>query len=182
MVVAYLFPIGRTRMQDHQLEKQITSLGLTAPRVTVHQIDDLVAQLSYHTYVIPGTTTTIAAAIDPTGFVLGLGQAASVSAANFDEVIGRNRAKSRAEAMAREELWKLEGYRLSRNLSEAAKAGLISTVAVYAGEGEPLDAKFVADLAEGICADLGSLRRAEGLRQRCTCMAAPAVQVLPGAV
>ncbi|EKT4458360.1 hypothetical protein QEL94_004332 [Pseudomonas putida] len=139
-------------MQDHQLEKQITSLGLTAPRVTVNQVDDLVAQLSYHTYVIPGTTTTIAAAIDPTGFVLGLGQAASVSAANFDEVIGRNRAKSRAEAMAREELWKLEGYRLSRNLSEAAKAGLISTVATYAGEGEQIDAAFVADLAACGCA------------------------------
>ncbi|MFL3984733.1 Gp49 family protein [Pseudomonas aeruginosa] len=114
-----------TREQDQALEGQILAAGLNAPRVTVEQIDALVAGLSYHTYVIPGTTTTVAAAIGPGDFVVGLGMAAAASVENFDEVIGRNRAISKAQAEARNKLWELEGWRLKLNLLDMRDAGLL---------------------------------------------------------
>lgn len=134
---------------DVSLEQQIKSLGLTAPRVTLAQIDAIVERLSFHTYVVPGTTTTIASAIDPEGFVVATGLSACVSAANFNEVIGRNAAISKAKSSARDELWKLEGYRLSKNLSTAAKAGLIAGLEVYVSDAIG-DEMFVGDFASGL--------------------------------
>lgn len=134
------------------LEQQITSLGLTAPRITPAQIDAMVDKLSYHTYVVPGTTTTVAFAIDQTSFVVAQGQARSISAANFDEVLGRNTAISRAKSAAREALWELEGYRLRRNILEASKVGLIAGLEVYQHEGLRSDLMFVGDMAAGFCA------------------------------
>ncbi|RXU11598.1 MULTISPECIES: Gp49 family protein [Pseudomonas syringae group] len=135
------------------LEAQIVGLGLTAPRILPEQIDALVDSLSIHTYVIPGTTTTVAAAIDSLGFVVALGQASAVSAANFNEAIGRNHATSKAKAAAREEFWKLEGYRLKRNLHEAAKVGLISELSVLVSDDPSLSADLClsADVALGHC-------------------------------
>lgn len=77
--------------------------------------------------MIPGTTTTVAAAIGPGEFVVALGVAASASVENFDEVIGRNRAISKAEVKARAKLWELEGWRLKRNLLDLSEAGLLAS-------------------------------------------------------
>lgn len=134
------------------LEQQIAALGFTAPRIAPDQIDAMVDKLSYHTYVVPGTTTTVAFAIDQTSFVVAQGQARSLAAANFDEVIGRNAAISRAKSAAREALWELEGYRLRRNILEASKVGLIAGLEIYQHESMPDDLVFVGDLAAGICA------------------------------
>lgn len=117
-----------TRQDDINLEAQIVALGLTAPRVTVEQIDSLMQSLSYSTHVVPGTTTTVAAAIGPGGFVVELGFSAAASSENFDEVIGRNRAISRAKEKARGKLWELEGWRLKRNLLDLAEAGLLERI------------------------------------------------------
>ena len=135
---------------DVSIEQQITALGLTAPRVTLAQIDALVDKLSFHTYVVPGTTTTVASAIDSEGFVVATGLSACVSAANFNEALGRNAAISKAKSTARDELWKLEGYRLSKNLSSAAKAGLIAGLEIYIDDAVG-DHLFVGDFASGLC-------------------------------
>lgn len=138
---------------DASIEHQIRQLGLTAPRITPAQVDALVQDLSYHTYVVPGTTTTIAAAIDPAGFVVALGTASCVSPENFNEALGRNAAISKATSAARDELWKLEGYRLKRNLVEAHKVGLLANLALYKDDASAVaDPAFVADLASGHCA------------------------------
>jgi hypothetical protein len=136
---------------DQSLERRITALGLTAPRITYTQIEALVKALSYHTYVVPGTTTTIASAIDPTGFVVALGTSACVSPENFNEVLGRDAAISKAKTLATDELWKLEGYRLKQNLHQASKVGLIQCLEVYAHEVPRDDLLFVGDVATGIC-------------------------------
>lgn len=120
--------------QDRALAEQITSLGLTAPRVLPEQIDDLVEQLSFHTYVIPGTTVTVAAAIAPGNIVVALGKSGAASAANFNEVIGRNRAIAIAKDSARGALWELEGYRLKRNLLDLQEVGGLEAVLKVAAE------------------------------------------------
>jgi hypothetical protein len=136
---------------DQSLEQQITALGLTAPRIAFAQIEALTKELSFHTYVIPGTTTTVAAAIDATGFVVALGTSACVSPENFREVLGRDAAISKAKALAADELWKLEGYRLKQNLHQAARVGLIAGLEVYKRDGVAADQMFVGDFATGCC-------------------------------
>ncbi|WP_165675376.1 Gp49 family protein [Metapseudomonas otitidis] len=123
--------------QDKALEAQILAKGLTAPRVLPEQIDDLVDQLSFHTYVIPGTTVTVAAAIAPGNIVVALGKSGAASAANFDEMVGRNRAISRAKDAARGQLWELEGYRLKRNLLDLQEFGGLDQVLEVAASMPP---------------------------------------------
>ncbi|PYC19534.1 hypothetical protein DMO17_19345 [Aquipseudomonas alcaligenes] len=123
--------------QDKALEAQILAKGLTAPRVLPEQIDELVSRLSFHTYVIPGTTVTVAAAIGPGNFVVAIGKAGAASAENFDEMVGRNRAISRAKDAARNQLWELEGYRLKRNLLDLQEFGGLDQVLEVAANMPP---------------------------------------------
>lgn len=123
--------------QDKALEEQILAKGLTAPRVLPELIDDLVDRLSFHTYVIPGTTVTVAAAIGPGNIVVALGKSGAASAANFNEVIGRNRAISRAKDAARNQLWELEGYRLKRNLLDLLEVDGLNQVLEVAAKMPP---------------------------------------------
>ncbi|HHP5355858.1 TPA: hypothetical protein ACSCXL_000301 [Aeromonas veronii] len=111
---------------DAEMERDIEDLGLTAPRVTPDQIEALMRGVRYEVQVVPGTTTTLATAI----------------AANFNAELGAKYAIKDAEAKARQELWKLEGWRLKCHLEEmsgprvgGATLPIISTrIAVAEGE------------------------------------------------
>ena len=85
---------------------------MTEHRVTPAQIDALMAGVTYYVHAIPDTTTTLAVAFDARGFSLATGLSACVDPANFDAELGKQYACAQAERNAREELWKLEGYRL----------------------------------------------------------------------
>lgn len=139
-------------MNANAIEQQINALGLTAPRITPAQIDALVEQLSFHTYLIPGTTTTLASALNPAGFEVATVSANVSIAAEFSESVGRNNAIAKAKTAARNELWKLEAYRLKTNLHEASKVGLIAGLEIYRADGIADDQAFVGDFAAGCCA------------------------------
>jgi len=136
---------------DQPLDQKITALGLAVPRVTPDQIDALLRKLSFHTYVIPGTTVTVAAAIDPTGSVVALGMASCDSSEEFRGPIGRGAAISKAKAIAADELWKLERWRLSKNIHQASSSGLLAGLGSYQHEGLAGDVSFVGDVASGFC-------------------------------
>lgn len=106
-----------TKQLDAEMERDIEALHLTAPRVTPEQIDALMAGVTYHTHVIPGTTTTVATAIATNGFTLAIGMTACADPANFNEEFGAKYAIRDAESKARAELWKLEGWRLKCELA-----------------------------------------------------------------
>ncbi|HAU4891991.1 TPA: hypothetical protein F3L08_13015 [Aeromonas hydrophila] len=101
---------------DTEMECDIQALGLTAPRVTPEQIDALMRGVRYEVQVVTGTTTTLATAIAANGFTLAIGMAACASQENFNAELGAKYAIKDAEAKARQELWKLEGYRLKHYL------------------------------------------------------------------
>lgn len=107
-------------LTDQQIENEIQEKNLNAPRVTPDQIDSLMNNVTYKTHVVDGTTTTIAVAIMENGFSLATGLSACASPENFDAELGAKIAIDDAAKKARDELWKLEGYRLKRNLEEAA--------------------------------------------------------------
>ncbi|HDO1312958.1 Gp49 family protein [Aeromonas veronii] len=101
---------------DAEMERDIEALGLTAPRVTPDQIEELMGGVRYEVQVVPGTTTTLATAIAANGFTLAIGMTACADPANFNAELGAKYAIKDAEAKARQELWKLEGWRLKRFL------------------------------------------------------------------
>lgn len=98
---------------DQHIEDAIQAKGLNAPRITPQMIEEKIINEDYH--VFPGTTVTICLLTLENGFSV-VGESASVSAANFDEAIGRKVARQHA----RDKMWKLEGYLLRETLYEAA--------------------------------------------------------------
>jgi hypothetical protein len=96
---------------DNQMEQEIIAKGLTAPRITNDQITELMSEVEYHTYVVPGTTTTVAVAMRD-GFTLCQEITACVDPANFDAELGKKYAIEKAAGVARNKLWELEGYKL----------------------------------------------------------------------
>lgn len=105
-------------MKDHEVEQAIVAKNLTAPRVTTQAIDELIDSLAYHSWVVPGTTTTLVAAELDDGFVVAIGKSASVSRDNFDAEIGYKIARADAEMKAREKLWELKGWELKQSLKK----------------------------------------------------------------
>ncbi|MDO2946940.1 Gp49 family protein [Aeromonas simiae] len=104
--------------EDAEMERDIEAFGLTAPRVTPDQIDALMRGVRYEVQVVPGTTTTLATAIAANGFTLAIGMTACADPANFNAELGAKYAIKDAEAKARQELWKLEGWRLKCHLEK----------------------------------------------------------------
>ena len=103
------------RQYEQKIESSIQAKGLTAPRVTPDDLDQMMdaAQIQYH--VFPGTTVTVCCAVLNNGYAL-VGTAAAASPENFDEAIGREVAWKDA----RNQLWALLGFRLRDHLSEYA--------------------------------------------------------------
>lgn len=108
-------------LSESAVEQEVVDKGLTAFRITPEHIDSLIASHQYH--VFPGTTCTVCCLTLTNGFTV-IGESACISASNFDKSLGERIAYSNA----REKLWMLEGYAMSRELSESAYCeGIIPT-------------------------------------------------------
>lgn len=104
-------------MNDAQIEQEVKDKGLNvAPRVTKKQIDALMARVVYRFDQPEGTTSSIAHAFLDGEFLLATGHSACVSRENFNAESGRKWAQAKAEDLARNKLWELEGYALRRAL------------------------------------------------------------------
>lgn len=97
---------------ENEIEQEIQSKGLTAPRITPDMLDDEIVGEAYH--VFPGTTLTIACLTLRNGFVV-TGESAAASIENFDREIGQKIAKGNA----REKIWPLLGFRLRDALASS---------------------------------------------------------------
>ncbi len=99
-------------MTEAEIQNEIVSKGLTAPRITPQMIDESILAEQY--YVFPGTTLTVCALTLKNGYQV-VGEGACASPENFDEAIGRKIARENA----RKKIWGLEGYRLRSELAAA---------------------------------------------------------------
>jgi len=95
---------------EAQIEAEIQSKGLNAPRLNPAMIDATVASEQYH--VFPGTTMTVCALTLRNGYIV-TGESAAASPENFDKEIGRKIARDNA----RNKIWALEGYLLREKLA-----------------------------------------------------------------
>ncbi|ASK88451.1 phage protein (N4 Gp49/phage Sf6 gene 66) family protein [Sphingorhabdus sp. SMR4y] len=99
-----------TMTDEAQIEKEIQSKGLNAPRLNPDMIDAAIASEQYH--VFPNTTMTVCALTLRNGYIV-TGESAAASPENFDEAIGRKIARDNA----RNKIWGLEGYLLREKLA-----------------------------------------------------------------
>lgn len=104
-----------TTMNENDIETEIKTKGLNAPRLTPAQIDAAIAAEDYH--VFPGSQLTVCCLTLQNGFTV-TGESACVSPANFNAELGRKIARSHA----RDKIWALEGYLLRDQLSKTAQA------------------------------------------------------------
>lgn len=112
---------------DKEIEQKIAEVGANiAPRVTAGEIDSIMESLTYQSWVIPDTTCTVVASIMHDGFLLALGQSASVSKENFNAQIGYEIAMQNCAAASRNKLWELEGYALKKALTSGSEAHFVS--------------------------------------------------------
>lgn len=100
-------------MNEQQLEQEIQSKGLDAPRLTPQHIDEQIVAAYYHR--VPDTTVTVCVLTLRNGFNT-VGHSACVSPRNFDEAIGKKLAFDNA----RNKIWELEGYNLRDYLTSNA--------------------------------------------------------------
>lgn len=128
-------PSMRADVDNVQLLGQLLAKAAPSPTkgpsVSEERINILVASLTYETARIPGTTSTVATARLPGGFVVAIGHEATVSPENFDAELGRQYAIATATKLAREKLWEFEGYVLASQLGRTlAEAPVLSSAAI----------------------------------------------------
>ncbi len=109
-----------TDLTDNSIEQEIQAKGLTAPRITPDVIEGLLSKCRVICQQVPGTTTTIATVIDGNEFTLCSEISACASPENFDAELGEKIATDRALKIARDELWRFEGYRLKCALQDSS--------------------------------------------------------------
>lgn len=118
-------------MNDNQIEQEIQAKGLTAPRVTLADIEGNILGVHYFTAEQGARASVDSGVIDAEDAqALGLltfcvlvlkngftvtGESACASPENFDPELGRKIARQNAVA----KVWPLMGYALKQKLSEA---------------------------------------------------------------
>ena len=99
---------------DRHIEQEIQTKGLTAPRITIERIDEVIKSIQY--YVFPGTMVTVCCITLHNGFNT-IGESACASPENFDTDLGEKIAFGNAK----QKIWTLEGYLLKEFLFNATK-------------------------------------------------------------
>ena len=115
IVVAH--KLGCPALASNDKKEAIAETLLTVPKITTETIDKLMESVTYHCWIVPGTTTTLVAAELDGGFVLAVGKSACVNKANFNAEIGYNIARTNAERQARDKLWELKGWEIKQGLN-----------------------------------------------------------------
>jgi hypothetical protein len=100
---------GMKMRYEDQIEDELKSLGLNAPRLSPDMIEAAIVGESY--YVFPNTTLTVCALTLKNGFIV-TGESATASPENFNKEIGQKIARENARA----KIWQLEGYLLRERI------------------------------------------------------------------
>lgn len=107
---------------DKDMQADFESAGAVYPKVKVERIDELMSHVKYDVHVCPGTTTTVVTAMLPMGpinFTLCTEIMACVDPRNFNAELGAKYGIEKAQAVAKNKLWELEGYSLAKELYNA---------------------------------------------------------------
>jgi len=96
------------KLNDEQIEKEITEKGLEAPRLNPEHIDSIIKEREFHKLT---DVLTVCVLTLKNGFTV-TGESACASPENYDQEIGEKIAFDNA----RDKIWVLEGYLLKEIL------------------------------------------------------------------
>jgi len=102
-------------MNSEQIEQTIQEKNLSALRVTLDLINAIAEKAERRYWVPEGTTLTVCVLVLETGYTVS-GEAACISHENYDKEMGEKIAFERA----RDKLWGLEGYVMTRTAHDLA--------------------------------------------------------------
>lgn len=88
-------------------------------KVSYAEVKRQLSELTVQTHQFPGTTVTVAIALAPDNFLLGLGMSACVDSTEMNPVTGREVAQDNAMKDAEENIWKIEGAKLRESMKGA---------------------------------------------------------------
>lgn len=88
-------------------------------KVDYNEVQRQKNELTVQTHQFPGTTVTIAIALAPDNYMLGIGMSACVDPSEMDPAIGIEVATENALKDAEEKIWQLEGAKLREKLKSA---------------------------------------------------------------
>ena len=97
--------------REQQIENEIQSKGLNAPRLSPEKIDAVIANATYT--VLPSGKCMVCEITLKNGYIV-TGESSVVSKANFNEEIG----KKVSYENARTKIWQLEGYLLQEKFPQ----------------------------------------------------------------
>jgi hypothetical protein len=95
-------------MNDQEIEQEIQSKGLDAPRLTPYQIENTIEHQEFHVH---HGRLTICILVLRNGFIV-TDESSCVSQANFDKELGEKISRKNAV----DKIWMLEGYSLRTRL------------------------------------------------------------------
>lgn len=101
-------------MNEQDIETEIQSKNLNAPRLSPEKIDALIKKEAY--YIFPDSLLTVCCLTLQNGYTV-TGESACVSPENFDQELGEKIAFGRA----RDKIRALEGYALKERLFQQAQ-------------------------------------------------------------
>lgn len=101
-------------VSDDEIEKEIVTKGLTAPRITLEHIEQTIIGEEYK--VFEHTNLTVCMLVLRNGFTVS-GESACASPENFDAELGKKISRQKAK----DKIWMLEGYLLKQTLFEQSK-------------------------------------------------------------
>ena len=112
--------------QDNKTELDIIRAGMTAPRITPKQIDDLMLRVQYVSVIPQSTTSTFVHSylVSKDGkrkFSLATGHSACVSPENYNAEIGMDIAQSKCLQATKDKLWELLGFGLFQELDKESE-------------------------------------------------------------
>jgi len=108
-------------MNDKEIENEIIDRGLTAPRVTLAQVNGVIKHTDYH--VFKDSCLTVCCLTLRNGFTV-TGESACASPENFDAELGKKIARDNAK----KKIWMLEGYLLKERLHQDAQTTEAETI------------------------------------------------------
>lgn len=148
---------------EQQIETKLARLAQSGHRITMQHIHKLLEGVKYSTHLIPGTTTILATAIMPSGFVLATVDSACADPDEFNLATGIEIAITKAKGAAINALRSLELYRVRQTLHEiqqeagqAAIDRMRATLATDKGTpvcGHLANDPSACDCPGGLCSD-----------------------------
>ena len=88
-------------------------------KVSPNAVHEMMESVTFQHWLVPGTTTTVVAAVMADGFVLATGTSGCIDPSGFDAELGVKIATDNARVAAFDKCWELLGWELKMSMTNS---------------------------------------------------------------